>query len=392
MSAKRYTLGLLLSLAVLLALVAGFNRLVDPYWYYRHPEIAGFNAVKPRFARFERHVKPQLLARERPQAIVLGSSYSEIGFDTNDPALTAGGKLGAYNFAFAGAEWMLVQCHLAYARSVTDLRRVVIGVHPGPLPLADCGDGLPEVRDFSQTRLLLSLQALNESLRTVLEQRRGRSSHTREGRYFYAGDADGVAARFRENFLGQAKKYPRCTLDHVPASPPASRNFAPAPPAAAEGLDLSGLREMVRAARASGVELKLVAYPRHALLLELDFLCREGASFWGALEAMARVIAEEAPDGSAQLWSFYGYNEVTGESLSGRQTKYWQDPEHFTHEMGALMLGDLFGGAAQGKVGRRIVAGGAGEAYRAFLEERDRYIAAHPRFYDELRAALAPLR
>jgi len=178
----------------------------------------------------------------------------------------------------------------------------------------------------------------------------------------------------------------------VPASPPASRNFAPAPPAAAEGLDLSGLREMVRAARASGVELKLVAYPRHALLLELDFLCREGASFWGALEAMARVIAEEAPDGSAQLWSFYGYNEVTGESLSGRQTKYWQDPEHFTHEMGALMLGDLFGGAAQGKVGRRIVAGGAGEAYRAFLEERDRYIAAHPRFYDELRAALAPLR
>jgi hypothetical protein len=392
MRAKRYTLGLLLGVAGLLALAAAVNRLVDPFWYYRGPEIAGFNAVKPRFARFERHVKPQLLARERPQAIVLGSSFAEIGLDANDPALTAGGRLKAYNFAFAGAGWMLVQCHLSYARSVADLERIVVGVHPGPLPAANCSDGLPEVRDFSEAKLLLSLQALNESLRTVLEQRRGRSSHTREGRYLYASDDPRVGARFRERFLGQAQSDPHCTLEAVPASAPQSRDIAPALAGAAGDLDLSGLRAVIRAARASGAGLMLFAYPQHALSLELDLLCGRLAARWEALAAMAQVVAEEAPDGGAQLWTFYGYNAVTGEGIAGRQPSYWQDPEHFTYRMGALMLADMYGGSAVGTIGRRITPDAVADAYRIFLADRDRYLVAHPRFYDELRAALAPLR
>ena len=137
MSAKRYTLLMLLGAALVVAAAAATNRVVDPFWYYRDIEIEGFNTVKPRFARYERHVKPQLLARERSQAIVLGSSISEIGFDTNDPSLTAGGALKGYNFAFAGAPWPLVQCHLSYARAVTDLKRVVLGVHLQALPLVD---------------------------------------------------------------------------------------------------------------------------------------------------------------------------------------------------------------------------------------------------------------
>jgi hypothetical protein len=52
----------------------------------------------------------------------------------------------------------------------------------------------------------------------------------------------------------------------------------------------------------------------------------------------------------------------------------------------------MFGGSAEGAIGRRIVPGNVAEAYRTFLEGRDRYLAAHPRFHDELRAALAPLR
>ena len=50
------------------------------------------------------------------------------------------------------------------------------------------------------------------------------------------------------------------------------------------------------------------------------------------------------------------------------------------------------GGAPEGKLGRRIVPGNVDEAYRAFLEGRDRYLANHPRFYEDLRAVLPPLR
>ena len=391
MSAKRYTLLMLLGAALVVAAAAATNRVVDPFWYYRDIEIEGFNTVKPRFARYERHVKPQLLARERSQAIVLGSSISEIGFDTNDPSLTAGGALKGYNFAFAGAPWPLVQCHLSYARAVTDLKRVVLGVHLQALPLVDCSNRMPEVKDFSETKLLFSLQALNQSLRTVLEQRRGRSSHTREGRYLYARGDGAVAARFRERLLGLAHTNPRCTLESVPATPPPSRDIAPAFPGSAAGLDLSGLRAAIRQTRSSGIELRIFAYPLHALAWELDLVCGRGTERWAALAAMAQVIAEEAPDGGVQLWMFYDYNDVTGESIAG-QPVYWQDSEHFNYEMGTLMLADLFGGAAEGKLGRRVTAGGAADAYRAFLASRDRYIATHPRFYDELRATLAPLR
>ncbi len=168
--------------------------------------------------------------------------------------------------------------------------------------------------------------------------------------------------------------------------------MAPALVVPATGLELSGLRAVIRSARASGSGLMLFAYPQHAFSLELDFLCGRVAARWGALAAMAQVVAEEAPDGSAQLWTFYGYNPVTAEGITGRQPAYWQDPEHFTYRMGGLMLSDMFGGSASGMIGRRLTPGGVADSYQVFLAGRDRYLAANPRFYDELRAVLAPLR
>ncbi len=58
----------------LLILIGLFNRIVDPFWYYRDIEIKGFNAIKPKFRRYERHIKPALLMREQPEAIILGNS------------------------------------------------------------------------------------------------------------------------------------------------------------------------------------------------------------------------------------------------------------------------------------------------------------------------------
>jgi len=393
MTARAYTIGLLLGLALLLAVAAAVNWLVDPFWYFRGPEIEGFNAVKPKFARFERHIKPQLLARERPQAIVLGSSLAEIGFDPGNAALTAGGRLRAYNFAFAGSDWDLVQCHFDYALGATDLERAVIGVHPGALPAPrDCASRLTEISEFSPAKLLLSLQVLNQSVHTILEQGKGRSSHTREGRYLYARSAPGVDSRFREFLLERGRSDPACTRDRVPASPPPSHAIAAAHVTPAAGLDLSGLRSVIRKARARNVELRLFAYPQHALFVELDMLCGQAAGRWAALAAIARVVAEEAPRGRVELWDFYGYNEMTGEPIAGRSPRYWQDPEHFNFEMGGIMLADMFGGAPRGELGRRIVPGSVDEAYRAFLEDRDRYLAQHPRFYEDLRAVLPPLR
>ena len=98
---------------LLLVMIGLFNRIVDPFWYYRDIEIKGFNAIKPKFRRYERHIKPVLLMREQPEAIILGSSYAEIGFDPTSPFFTDHGRLKAMNFALAGAFWDRVSANLS---------------------------------------------------------------------------------------------------------------------------------------------------------------------------------------------------------------------------------------------------------------------------------------
>jgi len=391
MSARSYTLGLLAWLALLLAAVAGFNRVIDPFWYYRDFKIPGLNVVKPRFAPYERHVKPQLLARMHPQAIVLGSSLAEIGFDTNDSALTEKGKLRGYNFAFAGAGWDLAQCYFEYALRATDLKRAAFEIRPEAMPRVDCTHRLGEIEDFSQLKFLLSVTALNDSLRTIFEQGRGRSSHTREGRFLYArGDFKNVLARFNEIFLGRVRVTPQCSLAHVPDHPPPSSQFLMTDITPQPGLDLTGLRGMLQAAREQGIELRLFLPPEHALLLELHLLCGTDAQRWTDMAAIARVVAEESQHGNIQLWEFYGYNDWTGESVVGPETVYWQDPYHLNYELGSLMLADMFGDRPVGTLGRRITPANVGEAYREFLASRTRFLETHPGFYSELRTTLTP--
>ena len=383
MTARRYTLMLFLLMAIALGAVAAFNRLIDPFWYYRDIEISGVNAVKPRFARFERHVKPALLAREQPQAIVLGSSFAEIGFDPLDPALTDNGRLRGYNFAFAGVGWDVEQCALDYALKHSRIKRAVVGVSPGALPKADCSK-VWQGMSASPTELLLSTNALDNAIRTVIEQRRARPSHTREGRYLYTRDVAGAASRFREYFKRASQAHARCTAQRLgaPAHVPA-QTLHPA-----TTLDLAGLRAVIRSARAHGAEVAFVVYPRHALSLELEFACGDARVRWDAIAAMAQVVAEESPDGAASLWVFDGYDELRGERVLGREPLFWQDPEHFNFELGARMLAAIYGRGPG--FGARALPDNVDAIYAQLLAQREQFLAATDWFYDDLRALAAP--
>jgi hypothetical protein len=383
MSARAYLIALMAGIALVLGLTAGFNRVVDPFWYYRDIEIPGLNAIKTKVERFERHVKPQVLARERPEAIVLGSSLAEIGFDPRNAAFTDGGRLAGYNFAFAGTGWDRLPCYLEYALVHAPVRRVVIGIHPGALPRVDCAGKLPEIEEFSHAKLLLSRRALKASLDTVREQRRGRPSHTREGMYFYARGAPGVESRFREFFTARLYRGGSCDRAALAADPPRAVTLAPALPAAAN-VDLAGLERVLRLAADHGVELRLFAYPSHALSLELEAVCGGWDERWAALASIAALV-ERAP-GNVQLWEFYGYNEWTGEPVVGGNPVYWQDPEHFNFEFGGFLLDAMFGGPGMPPgLGRRVMVAGLPQAYQQFVAGRSAWLAGHPQLLGELR-------
>jgi hypothetical protein len=384
---RRFAFRLLVGLALLMAAVGLFNRAVDPFWYYRDVSIEGFNAVKTKFRRFERHVKPAILARERPEAITVGSSLSEVGFDPGNAAFTSRGELKGFNFAVAGGPWQVIQCYFEYALAHAPIKRAVVEVRPMEQADSDCagrGAGL-DIATFGE--LLFSSRALRASVQTILEQGKEPASHTAAGQYFYARNDPGVESRFRE-LLGQRFRADQCNREVFREGAAAA-----APPARggpARRLDLSGLREVVESARGKGIELRLVVHPRHAYDYEMDALCGEAVDEWDALAQIAAVVQEASGgDDRIQLWTFAGYNPVSGEPVR-EGMKFWQDPIHLNHEVGDMMLQAMFPQPDSGTpvIGSRVTPDNVAALRQRFEADRRSFVEANPWFYPGLRALL----
>ena len=381
MSSKQFVTRFLYSSFILLLVIGLFNRIVDPFWYYRDIEIKGFNSIKPKFRRYERYVKPALLMREQPEAIILGSSFSEIGFDSTNSAFTDHGQMKSMNFALAGAPWDMVQCNFEFAVTHSNIKRALVGFSPGNLPIVNCAKDFKALGEISIGELLMSDRSLAASVSTILEQKKENPSHTREGMYFYIRGHAGVDNQFREFFTRRIQNNPHCldvtnTLDKV-INPISESNF-----------DLSGLQRMIKTAQAHGIELVLFAYPSHAYSLELSKQCGELDAHWQAMKQIATLIEKESP-GEVLAWHFYGFNDVTAEPIGTNAAMYWQDPEHFNFEMGNMMLADMFDKtSSQSGFGHRISSNSIEADYRVFLRERTEYLQSHPEFQANMKKLL----
>ena len=381
MNSKQFVTRFLYSSFILLIVIGLFNRIVDPFWYYRDIEIKGFNTIKPKFRRYERYVKPALLMREQPEAIILGSSFSEIGFDSTNSAFTDQGQMKSMNFALAGAPWDMVQCNFEFAVTHSNIKRALVGFSPGNLPIVNCAKDFKSLGEISIGELLMSDRSLAASVSTILEQKKENPSHTREGMYFYIRGHAGVDNQFREFFTRRIQNNPQCldvtnTLDKV-INPISVSNF-----------DLSGLQRMIKTAQTHGIELVLFAYPSHAYSLELSKQCGELDAHWQAMKQIAILIEKESA-GDVRAWHFYGFNDVTAEPIGTNAAMYWQDPEHFNFEMGNMMLADMFDKtSSQSEFGHRISSNSIQADYRNFLLERAEYLQSHPEFQANMKKLL----
>jgi hypothetical protein len=387
MTTKQFSIRFVLGLFAVLGLIALFNRIVDPFWYYRDIEIKGFNAVKTQFELYERYVKPALLAREKPEAIILGSSFSEIGFDPTNPLFTNNGRLKSMNFALAGAPWGMVQCEFEFAVAHAPIKRALVGFTPGNLPLVDCSKDYASIGQISTVQLLLSDSALQASIDTITQQDR-MPSHTREGMYIFPLQNSSVAGHaFREVLLEHIREYRH--EGNLQCGEQTSVTGAVGNLVSQEPLDLTGLRRMIRTAQKHGIELVLYAYPQHAYLLELENQCGDQGTKWRALKQISELIDTEAARGHhVRAYQFYGYNDVTAESVvQASHVRYWHDPGHFTFEMGNLMLEDIFGGSKK-RLGRPVSYTTIDSDYQKFLRSRTKYLKHHPKFLSDLQALL----
>lgn len=377
MTSKQFVIRFFCSSLVLLALIGLFNRIVDPFWYYRDTEIKGFNTIKPKFRRYERHVKPALLIREQPEAIILGNSFSEIGFDPTNAFFTDHGRLTSMNFALAGAPWDMVQCDFEFAATHANIKRALVGFQPGSMPVIDCAKDFSSLGQINTGELLLSGRSLSASIQTVREQKKENPSHTKEGMYFYIRGHAGVDGQFREFFTRRVQANPQCLNTTNTADTPLTASFD-------SHLDLTGLQRMIKTAKAHGIELVLYAYPSHAYSLELSKRCGELNQRWQDMRQIAALIEQESA-GTVSAWHFYGFNDTTAEPISATAAKYWQDPEHFNFEVGNMMLADMFDKTRNHSgFSHRLSSHHIAEDYRDFLRERAEYLQQHPEFHANL--------
>ncbi len=357
MTFKQFIIRFAFGYFALLSAIGVFNWIVDPGWYFRAVEIENFNAVKPAYIDFAHDVKPALLAREQPEAIILGSSYSEIGFDPTNPSFTENGRLKSMNFAFAKAHWGEVQCDFEYAVNHSKIKRALVGLHPGHLPISNCEKDYASISEFYSVDLLLTYSALEYSLITLRNQQEKKATHTREGMFYYNRQKNPIPF-FRHDLQNRASF---CT-DH------GSR----------KALDLSGLQRMIRSAKKHGVELVFFIYPRHAYWMEVDGLRRDQGIMWWQMKQIKKFIDSESED-EYPSWQFFGYNDVFARPV--RKTRgLWQDAKHFNFEVGNLMLVDMFDKSKPPTYARPLDM-----EYSDFLKEKKAYLLRHPEFSDEMR-------
>jgi hypothetical protein len=377
MTTKQFVIRFFCGGFFILALIGLFNRIVDPFWYYRDIEIKGFNAVKLEFRKYERYVKPPLLMRDQPEAIILGSSFAEIGFDPNNAFFTNHGRLKGMNFAFSGAPWEMVQCEFEFAVTHAPIKRALIGFLPESLPLANCAKDFTTLGQINIGELLLSRRTLSASIKTIRKQKNEKPSHTRDGMFFFRRDIPRVDIYFGEDFLHRIKEKPQC-LNATNAKD------MPFNTVAENTLDLSGLRRIITTAKEHHVELVLFAYPKHSFSLEWDRQCGEQDAHWQAMKQIASLVEAEATPDQVRAWHFYSYNDITTESL-GTTAKYWQDSMHFNFEMGDMMLADMFNEASdKPKLAHPFASKSIEADFQDFLRGRAKHLQQHPEFHTAL--------
>jgi len=355
MSSRRYSIALLVLLLLLLASVGAFNRIVDPFWYFRDVEVRGFNLDKPRFPRNERLVKSALAVKLRPEAVILGSSYAEVGLPATHAGFTGGGRLKPYNLSVSGGAWPEIQCYALFALAQPGLKRMVLGVSGSAAEPCSSYANLGEV-DYA--KLLFSQNAVSASWETVRRQD-GKPRVTAEGMWYFKRYEEKIRSDddIAVNFANEIRS-------HLCKSRQQDRLFDPKrvnrtkPPADAS---TAGMRGIVRQAVQKKIQLILLVYPKHVLHYELERQCGEFEERWSQLWKLVSLVEEEAgPDSPlVEVWDFYGYRDINAERVRAgiaMPKRLWQDAGHFNHEVGAAAFDTIFSANRSGLsgYGRRV--------------------------------------
>jgi hypothetical protein len=362
---SRYLRQLGIVLGSMLAAVASFNFIIDPYGLWGAPVIERLNAGKPAERDNEMMFKAADVRRARPATLLLGSSRVDLGLDPLHPALAEFGP--AYNLALMGGYvGPLLQYYKHALGAQPPPRRVVMGldffafnrVVVAPPSFDAARLGLDHLILTDVVASLLTRVATVDSFRTVVTSWRDplfraftQGMATDAFVHQYAVEK-GMPERFREStelYLNGPGYYEDFVLSE--------KAFA-------------DIAEIVRLSSEQGVDLRFFIPPEHIVLQEALRVRGLWETYWRWKERIAAL---------SPYWDFSGYNTITTEPIGDRMSLYW-DASHFRKGVGNLVLDRILGADNPGlpaDFGRYIAVGDIAR-WRAQSENaRQEWAATH---------------
>jgi hypothetical protein len=395
---KQYTKYLLLSLSLLLLLVASVNWLVNPFAIFDAPLIHGFNQFKRPVEGHSRMSKVYQVKNLMPDYIILGSSRA-LAFP--DDYLVPDNATG-FNLALASSSTYEQVRMFQHAHAVRKQKRVIIGL--------DEELGTEVQQGFSEQRLvvdvegnvqsswsgsvlqeilavLLSLDALKASIKTVIKQPEGSiENYIEQDKIKRVKNAGGHRQMFHNMEASVLQKFRNITTESC---------YQVSDDAENENRDAqSYLRKMIETAYADDIDFNIFFSPVHARYYEA--WCLGGS--WRGIEDMKRnvvVMVEEAASKYGKrpfpVWDFSGYNIITMEPvpvLGDKETLmrgYWEG-SHYTETVSRLMLERMFGddSAVPDDFGVLLNSGNIDMHLNGIHEQHKLYVASNPGLIEEL--------
>lgn len=377
MTTRGFSLACIAAILLLVGGVGLFNWIVDPYWYFRAVEIIGFNQVKPHAAGNERLVKPALVQRLAPEAIILGNSVAEIGLPPTHRGFTNHGTLSSYNLAMPGASWNEIYCLAMFVMRRTAVDRLVIGM-AGEVA-GDHAEECPTDAALGQAdygKLLFSRSAFAAS-RQTLQQQNLPEVMTRQGLWHFHRYDDRLKSdeQLTADVVGHVRKDLCQDVRGEERRLDWSR-LLKTPVPLHEG---AGLRALIRLAGTKQIELILLSYPTHVLLSEIHRACQGAESRWDALWRVVSIADQEGDPSRIQVWDFAAYVPLNAEqprSGKPRRDRLWQEIMHFNEPVGSAALDAIYLGRTS--YGDRVNVGNFADLVVRREKERTEFLRANP--------------
>lgn len=343
---RRNFQGLIITIIIALVATAAINLVIDPYGVFRFVNIAGLNQIKPYPGHDLETIKAHALRHLMPDALILGNSRAEVGFDPTHSAWRKAGYQSIYNAAIAGAGTQTAVDLLEHAAQVKPPKLILLGIDFFDFPIAPHANQT-QPPSKSNPRLdnarwilhaTLTMQALFDSATTLRRQYQTNPEqltnlgHNPLLEYQDIAKADGYWALFRQRAEENAKNHGRRPKNLYLQGTRSSPSF-------------ENVRHIVRWATRNNAELRLIVYPYHGQLLVLI----DELGLWPLFEEWKRrivdIIEEEGGPTQANivLIDFSGFSAYTTEQIPSKNDKrsspqwYWE-AGHFKKELGNVML------------------------------------------------------